>query len=92
MKRHAYPEETRELAIKMYYGGVGGCGVGKVCGMNKSNVMNWIKKRARMRGSQEAMDGIYILYHSKERGRSAISWSVGNMTKRKARAADGGTQ
>ena len=43
-KRHEYPEETRELAIKMYYGGVSGRGVGKILGMNKSNVMNWIKK------------------------------------------------
>jgi len=43
-KRHAYPEETRELAIKMYYGGVSGRGVGKILKMNKSNVMNWIKK------------------------------------------------
>ena len=43
-KQHAYPEETRELAIKMYYGGGSGRGVGKILGMNKSNVMNWIKK------------------------------------------------
>ena len=43
-KQHAYPEETRELAIKMYYGGTSGRGVGKILGMNKSNVMNWIKK------------------------------------------------
>ena len=43
-KRHEYPEETKELAIKMYYGGVSGRGVGKILGMNKSNVMNWIKK------------------------------------------------
>ena len=28
----------------MYYGGVSGSGVGKILGMNKSNVMNWIKK------------------------------------------------
>ena len=46
-KWHAYPEETRELAIKMYYGGVSGCGVGKILGMNKSNVANWIKKSAK---------------------------------------------
>ena len=39
-KQHAYPEETRKLAIKMYYGGVSGRGVGKILGMNKSNVMN----------------------------------------------------
>lgn len=43
-KRHAYPEETRELAIKIYYGGVSGRGGGKILGMNKSNVANWIKK------------------------------------------------
>ena len=28
----------------MYYSGVGGRGVGKVLGMNKANVYNWIKK------------------------------------------------
>jgi transposase-like protein len=43
-KRHEHPEETKELAIKMYYGGVSGQGVGKILGMNKSNVMNWIKR------------------------------------------------
>ena len=36
-KRHEYPEETRELAIKMYYGGISGRGVGKILGINKSN-------------------------------------------------------
>jgi len=43
-KQHAYSEETRSLAIKMYYSGVSGRGVGKVLGMSKSNVYNWIKK------------------------------------------------
>lgn len=43
-KQLAYPEETRKLAIKMYYGGVSCREVGKILGMNKSNVMNWIKK------------------------------------------------
>ena len=43
-KKREYPEETRKLAIKMYYSGVSGRGVGKVLGMNKSNVYNWIKK------------------------------------------------
>lgn len=46
-KRHAYPEETRELAIKMYYGRVSGRGGGKILGMNKSNVTNWIKKERK---------------------------------------------
>ena len=43
-KRHEYPEAAKVLAIKLYYSGVSGRGVGKVLGMNKSNVMNWIKK------------------------------------------------
>jgi len=43
-KRHAYDEETRTLALKIYYSGVSGRGVGKVLGMNKGNVYNWIKK------------------------------------------------
>ena len=43
-KRHAYDESTRELAIKIYYGGVSGRGVGKILGMSKANVYNWIKK------------------------------------------------
>ena len=50
-KRHEYPEETRKLAIKMYYGGVSGRGVGKILQMNKSNVMNWIKKE-RQKGAE----------------------------------------
>jgi transposase-like protein len=43
-KRRAYSEEARSLAIKMYYSGVSGRGVGKVLGMSKANVYNWIKK------------------------------------------------
>ena len=43
-KRHAYDEETRTLAIKAYYSGVSGRGVGKMFGMSKANVYNWIKK------------------------------------------------
>ncbi len=43
-KKHEYPDETKELAIKMYYSGVSGRGVGKVLGMNKANVYNWIKR------------------------------------------------
>lgn len=43
-KKRAYPEEIRKQAIKTYFSGVSGRGVGKLYGMNKSNVMNWIKK------------------------------------------------
>jgi transposase-like protein len=43
-KKREYPEETRQLALKMYYSGVSGRGVGKVLGMSKANVYNWLKK------------------------------------------------
>jgi transposase-like protein len=43
-KRNAYSEETVALALKIYYAGVSGRGVGKVLNMSKANVYNWIKK------------------------------------------------
>ena len=46
-KKKDYPKETRLLAMKMYYSGVSGRGVGKVLKMSKANVYNWIKKKKR---------------------------------------------
>jgi len=43
-KTREYPEEIRQQAIKTYYSGVSGRGVGKLLGINKSSVLNWIKK------------------------------------------------
>jgi transposase-like protein len=43
-KRNAYDEETRALALKIFYTGASGRAVGKVLGMSKANVYNWIKK------------------------------------------------
>jgi len=43
-KKREYPEEIRQKAIKTFYSGVSGCGVGKIFGMSKANVYNWIKK------------------------------------------------
>ena len=43
-KQREYSEETKAMAMKMYYSGVSGRGVGKILGMNKANVYNWIKK------------------------------------------------
>jgi len=43
-KNRAYSEEVRKSAIKIYYSGVSGRGVGKILGMSKANVYNWIKK------------------------------------------------
>ena len=43
-KTREYSEEVRELAIKAYYAGASGRGVGKIFGFSKANVYNWIKK------------------------------------------------
>ena len=43
-KKREYSEETQKLALKMYYSGVSGRGVGKIFGMSKANVYNRIKK------------------------------------------------
>ncbi len=49
-KKRAYSEETRELALKIYYAGASGRAVGKILGMSKANVYNWIKKNGNNRG------------------------------------------
>jgi transposase-like protein len=41
------PEETKELAIKMYYGGISALGVAKILKFAKGNVLNWIKKKPK---------------------------------------------
>jgi transposase-like protein len=43
-KTREIPEGVREQAIKTYYAGVSGRGVGKIFGFSKANVYNWIKK------------------------------------------------
>ena len=43
-KAWRYPEEVRLLAMKEYYAGVSGRGVGKIHGFSKANVYNWLKK------------------------------------------------
>lgn len=49
-KTREYPEEVRSAAIKTYYSGVSGRGVGKLLGINKANVYNWIKKTGQGMG------------------------------------------
>ena len=43
-KSHAYPEEVQQKAMRIYYSGVSGRGVGKILKISKANVFNWIKK------------------------------------------------
>ena len=47
-KNRAYDEEMRNSAIKAYYSGVSGRGVGKLFKMSKANVYNWLKKTGRI--------------------------------------------
>ena len=46
-KSRAYSEEVRRTALRIYYSGVSGRGVGKILKMNHANVVNWIKKTER---------------------------------------------
>jgi len=43
-KTKAYSEEVRNSAMKTYFSGVSGRGVGRLMGMSKANVYNWLKK------------------------------------------------
>jgi len=43
-KTRAYSDEIRAIAIKEYYAGVSGRGVGKIHGFSQHNVVRWIKK------------------------------------------------
>jgi len=43
-KTREYPEETKQQAMKIYFSGVSGRGAGKVMGLGKNTVLDWIKK------------------------------------------------
>jgi len=43
-KPRIYGDEVQMLAMRAYYSGVSGRGVGKIFGMNKGNIYRWIKK------------------------------------------------
>jgi len=45
-KTRAIPEEGREKALRIYYSGVSSRGAGKILGIGKSNVLNWIREEA----------------------------------------------
>ena len=43
-KKREYTEEIQQQAMRAYFSGVSGRGVGKLMGMSKANVYNWLKK------------------------------------------------
>jgi transposase-like protein len=46
-KSVAITEEIKDLAIKEHYAGASGRSIGRIHGMSKANVYNWIKKTER---------------------------------------------
>ena len=52
-KTREYSTEVKNEAMRIYYSGVSGRGVGKILGMSKANVLNWIKKSKK---SEDAVD------------------------------------
>ena len=64
-KRHEYTEETKQLAMKIYYSGVNGRRAGKILGINKADLYNWIKKTETVKIKSEKnleyleLDGLY---------------------------------
>ncbi|MDR1003361.1 MAG: hypothetical protein LBL82_08885, partial [Oscillospiraceae bacterium] len=57
-KKQAYSEEIRQQAIKTYYAGASGRGVGKVYGFNKANVYNRIKKTTKSLESEQSFQQV----------------------------------
>ena len=43
-KPHAYSQEKREEAFRIYYSGVSSRGVGKIQNMSHCNIIRWLKK------------------------------------------------
>jgi len=45
-KNKGYSQEVRNQAIKLHFAGASGRTIGKIMGMSKANVYNWIKKNS----------------------------------------------
>ncbi len=43
-KKKGYSQEIRDQAVKLHFAGASGRTVGKVMGMSKANIYNWVKK------------------------------------------------
>jgi len=62
------------LALKIYYAGTSGRGVGKILGMGKGNVYRWIKK------TEEAVNNLPKVFELDE-----LYWFIGAKPKSKTR-------
>ncbi len=61
-QKREYSEETKELALRIYYSGVSGRGVGKILKISKANVYNRIKKTRITRKRNYHILGLDELY------------------------------
>ena len=90
-KNRAYSEEIRQAAIKTYYSGVSGCGVGKIFGMSKANVYNWLKKENNKvwkngkLGDTYELDELYWFIEKKARSETRENVYLMTMISRKPR-------
>lgn len=75
-KEIAYSEEKRILALKIYYAGVSGRGVGKILNMSKANVYNWIKRKKNEMMIESSLKHLEI---------DEMYWFIGKKARNKAR-------
>lgn len=90
-KKHAYPEEIRNLAIKEYMMGKSARGVGKIHGMSGNNVLFWIKKQETVWISPKTdfsvfeLDEIFWFIERRKSNENGINTYLMTMISRKPR-------
>ena len=82
-------------ALRIYYSGVSSRGVGKILGMGKSNVLNWIKEASKKTNQvwisektnteNYEMDEIYWFINKKERSKTRENAYIMTMISREPR-------
>ena len=87
-KRCAYPEEVCRIAIKEYFAGASGCAAGKLHGLSKGNVYNWIKKTEALFISSKTdftafkLDGIFWFIKERNSAENGVNAYVMMMISR----------
>lgn len=51
-KKHEYPDEIKQQALRMYRSGASGRAIGKALGMNKANVYHWLRTEKKGAGGK----------------------------------------
>ena len=53
-KKHEYGEETKQKAFQMYKEGKSGREIGRILGINKANIYNWLKKEEKEKNTKNS--------------------------------------